>query len=92
MPPNPLRRFLRRGLDDLQQHLRSDLTIRDGGLSRARSGYMVWLECEGASAAVWRGQGRVPSGAFRRGIQLALADALADIAGRSGAGVMIWKG
>ena len=91
MPPNPLRRFLRRGLDDLQQHLRSDLTLRDGGLLRARGGYTVWLECEGASAAVWRGQGRVPRGAIRRGLQLALADALADIAGRSGAGLMIWK-
>jgi len=92
MTPNPLRRFLRCGLDDLQRHLRSDLTLRDGGLSRVRGGYAVWLECEGASAAVWRGQGRVPHGAFRRGLQLALADALADIAGRSGAGVMLWKG
>jgi hypothetical protein len=89
MSPNPLRRLLRHGLDDLQRHLRSDLTLRDGGLSSVNGGYAVWLECEGA--AVWRGEGRVPRSANRRGLQLALADALADVAGRSGVGVMLWR-
>lgn len=92
----PTARFhpLRRALDELRRHLCPDLTLRDGGLSRRRDACVVWLECEGPGDRIWRAHGRAPSAPnapHDRGLHLALADALADLAGRSGAGVALWR-
>ncbi len=85
-------RLFRRALDELRRHLRPGLVLRRGGLTRGRDACVVWLECEGPGARVWRARGRVPTEADDRALHLALADALADLAGRSGAGVALWRG
>jgi len=95
------RTFLGRSAAGLQRRLRGDLRLVACGLFRTAGGCVLWLDCVDAGAAVgWRGRARlgVPPDAaeddplVRRRLRLALAEALADIAVRSGTGVALWRG
>ncbi len=96
--------YLRRDIETLQLALREDLRLVSWGVSRTSGEYALWLDCQrvgerSGTAAVWRGRAPLPrtwarsarDAIYRRGLLLALAQALADIACRSGAGVGLWR-
>jgi len=98
------RTFLGRNVAELQRRLHGDLRLVACGVSRIGGGCVLWLDCEGLGsrrvpAGAWRGRARLagplaasaddPSA--RRRARLALAEALADIAARSGRGVGLWR-
>jgi hypothetical protein len=104
MPRTHWTRQLHRDIEKLQRALREDLRLVSWGISRAQDEYSLWLDCRRVGArpgvaAVWRGRaplprawGRAGGVAPRRGLLLALAQALSDIACRSGTGVKMWRG
>jgi len=101
VPRNDWTRYLHRDIQKLQLALREDLRLVAWGVSRTAGDYALWLECQhvGETAAVWRGWAPLPrawarktkTAMSRRGLLLALAQALSDIAGRSGSGVRLWR-
>ena len=97
MPREDWTGYLRRHVARLQLSIREDLRLVAWGITRAAGGDRLWLDCErvGARSGVpWRGWARLPRagrGRGRRGLLLALAQALSDIACRSGTGVGLWR-
>lgn len=98
------KRYLRRDIEKLQLAIREDLRLVSWGVSHTAGEYALWIDCQwvgerSGTVAVWRGRAPLPRtwarnarDAFcRRGLLLALAQALADIACRSGAGVRLWR-